>query len=170
MRIGIDRGHNCPPDTGADGIKFEDNIVKELGDLITVGLKQAGHEVIDCCPGKAPTVGLSLHRRCAIANNADCDLYISLHCNAFNTKAYGTEVFAISSTGRKYAQLVLNNLVKLGFANRGVKDGSKLYVVKNTNMPAILVEFFFIDSERDCKLADKLGLETIANTVVDVFK
>jgi N-acetylmuramoyl-L-alanine amidase len=26
MKFGIDMGHNCPPDTGARGIKFEDNL------------------------------------------------------------------------------------------------------------------------------------------------
>lgn len=166
MKIGIDRGHNCPPDTGASGIKNEDPIVKELGDLISDKLEQAGHDIIDCCPGKVSSIRESLNRRCQIANAAKCDLYISLHCNASEGGlGHGTEVFAISDAARTYAKPVVDAIASLGFRNRGVKS-KNLAVLRLTSMPAILIEFFFIDNENDCELADKLGLKLIANTVV----
>lgn len=31
MKFGIDMGHNCPPDTGATGIKQEDALTKAVG-------------------------------------------------------------------------------------------------------------------------------------------
>ncbi|MBD2136415.1 N-acetylmuramoyl-L-alanine amidase [Anabaena sp. FACHB-1237] len=154
MKFGIDIGHNCPPDSGATGIKSEDRLTMEVGNKVIDKLKSLGHTVIPCKPDSAGTVSQSLGRRCSKANSAGVDFYVSIHFNAFNGKANGTEVFAASDAGRKYAVPVLNEIVKLGFFNRGVKDGSHLYVLRNTNMPGILIECCFIDSQKDTDLYD----------------
>ncbi|MEY3223705.1 MAG: hypothetical protein RLZZ203_2561, partial [Cyanobacteriota bacterium] len=140
MKFGIDIGHNCPPDSGANGIKSEDKLTMELGNKIIAKLESLGHTVIPCKPNSARTVNQSLGRRCEKANNNRVDFFASIHFNAFNGQANGTEVFAISDAGRKVAQKVLDEIVKLGFFNRGVKSGSHLYVLRRTNMPGILIE------------------------------
>jgi N-acetylmuramoyl-L-alanine amidase len=86
-----------------------------------------------------------------------------LHFNCFNGQANGTEVYATSDKGRQIAKPVLDEIVKLGFFNRGVKSGSHLFVLKNTNMPAILVESCFIDSQKDVNL---YNAEAISNAIV----
>jgi N-acetylmuramoyl-L-alanine amidase len=163
MKIGIDIGHNCPPDTGARGLQIEDELNLDLGNRVITKLKSLGHEVVSCKPTKADTVRESLTKRCETANASHIDIFVSIHFNSFNGKAHGTEVFAMSETGKKIAQSVLNEIVKLGFFNRGVKDGSKLFVIKNTNMPAILIEGCFIDSQKDMEL---YNAETMANAIV----
>ncbi|MBD2628620.1 N-acetylmuramoyl-L-alanine amidase [Trichormus variabilis] len=163
MKFGIDMGHNCPPDTGASGIKFEDNLTVEIGTKVIAKLKSLGHEAISCNPSSASTVSQSLGRRCDIANRNKVDLYVSIHFNAFNGKANGTEIFAISDAGKKTAKSVLDEIIKLGFFNRGVKSGSHLYVLRNTNMTAILIECCFIDSAKDMQLYDG---EAIASAIV----
>jgi N-acetylmuramoyl-L-alanine amidase len=105
-----------------------------------------------------------LQSRVAIANKNKVQLYCSLHFNAFNGKANGTEVFAISPAGAAVAANVLNELVSLGFVNRGVKDGSHLYVLRETEMPAILVESCFCDSLKDMKLHNP---QQTANAIVE---
>jgi N-acetylmuramoyl-L-alanine amidase len=153
--IGIDIGHNCPPDTGAKGIKKrEDELVWEIGKLAIAALQKQGIKVIECNPSQATTVSESLASRCAKANKNNVNLFCSLHFNAFNGRASGTEVFAISPVGRNIARCVLDSIVNLGFTNRGVKDGSHLYVIRNTLMPAILVEFAFCDSKKDMDIYD----------------
>ncbi len=163
MKFGIDMGHNCPPDTGARGIKFEDNLTMEVGNKVIAKLKSLGHEAISCTPNSARTVSQSLGRRCDIANRNKVDVFVSIHFNAFNGQANGTEVFAMSDAGRKIAQPVLDEIIKLGFFNRGVKNGSHLYVIRNTNMPGILIECCFIDSAKDMQLYDG---EAMANAIV----
>ncbi|MBH8571794.1 N-acetylmuramoyl-L-alanine amidase [Nostocaceae cyanobacterium CENA369] len=163
MKFGIDIGHNCPPDTGARGIKFEDNLTMEIGTKVIAKLKTLGHEVISCKPDSANTVRESLAKRCDKANAANVDIYVSLHFNCFNGQANGTEVYATSDKGRQIAKPVLDEIVKLGFFNRGVKSGSHLFVLKNTNMPAILVESCFIDSQKDVNL---YNAEAISNAIV----
>ncbi|MBD2386886.1 N-acetylmuramoyl-L-alanine amidase [Cylindrospermum sp. FACHB-282] len=163
MKFGIDIGHNCPPDTGANGIKFEDNLVVEVGNKVIAKLKNLGHDVISCKPDKASSVRESLSKRCAKANTNKVDIYVSIHFNAFNGQANGAEVFATSNAGNKIAKPVLDEIVKLGFFNRGVKNGSQLFVLRNTDMTAILVECCFIDSAKDMRLYDG---EAMANAIV----
>lgn len=163
MKFGIDIGHNCPPDTGARGIKIEDNLTMDVGNRVTAKLKSLGHEVILCKPDRASTVKDSLSQRCSRANASRVEVFVSIHFNAFNGQANGTEVFATSDNGRKIAKPVLDEIVKLGFFNRGVKSGSHLFVLRNTNMPAILIEGCFIDSQKDMNLYNP---EALANAIV----
>ncbi|MBD2451752.1 N-acetylmuramoyl-L-alanine amidase [Nostoc sp. FACHB-152] len=163
MKFAIDIGHNCPPDTGARGIKVEDNLTLDVGTRVIEKLKSLGHEVILCKPQSASSVKDSLSQRVNKANANRVELYVSIHFNSFNGQANGTEVFAGSDTSRKYAKPVLDEIVKLGFFNRGVKSGSHLFVLRNTNMPAILVEGCFVDSQKDINLYNP---EALANAIV----
>ncbi|MEH1769286.1 MAG: N-acetylmuramoyl-L-alanine amidase [Nostoc sp.] len=163
MKFGIDSGHNCPPDTGANGIRFEDNLTLDVGNRVIAKLRALGNEVVVCRPSSARTVTESLSKRCSTANSSKVDIYVAIHFNCFNGQANGTEVYATSDTGNKIAKPVLDEIVKLGFFNRGIKSGSHLYVLKHTDMPAILVEGCFIDSQKDMNLFDP---EAMANAIV----
>ena len=153
MKFGIDIGHNCPPDTGAVGVKKEDILTKDVGTKLMQKLSAAGHSVINCTPSTAKTVDESLRKRVDKANANQVDLFVSIHFNAYNGTAHGSEVFAISNTSKAIAQSVLNEIVKLGFKTRGVKN-TPFFVIKNTSMPAILVECCFCDSKADMSLFD----------------
>jgi len=149
MKFGIDMGHNCPPkDIGASGVKQEDDLTKAVGTKLMAKLSAAGHSVISCTPTSASTVNESLKKRVDKANSNAVDIFVSIHFNAFNRKASGSEVFAISNASQAIARSVLAEIVKLGFNNRGVKN-TGFYVIKNTSMPAILIECCFIDSASD---------------------
>ena len=95
----------------------------------------------------------------ATANELGADIFISLHCNAFNEKANGTEclVFAKGSCAEDLANAIQNQIISsLGTVDRGVKERPDLAVLKGTKMPAVLVEMAFIDNADDCsKLISK---------------
>lgn len=148
MKFGIDIGHNCPPDTGAVGIKKEDDLTKAVGTKLMEKLSAAGHSIIYCTPNTATTVGESLRKRVDKANSNNVDVFVSIHFNAFNGQANGTEIFGISNTSKAIARSVLHEIIKLGFRNKGVKS-TPFFVLKNTQMPAILVECCFCDSKTD---------------------
>jgi N-acetylmuramoyl-L-alanine amidase len=127
MKLGIDMGHNCPPDTGAVGIKKEDNLTKDVGTRLMQKLAEAGHKVVNCTPSQAATVGESLRKRVNTANDNQVDIFVSIHFNAFSPTANprGTEIYAISNAGKAIAQSVLKEIVNLGFKDKGVKIDNK---------------------------------------------
>lgn len=153
MKFGIDIGHNCPPDTGALGVQKEDDLTKAVGTHLMQKLKAAGHTVVDCTPKSANGVNDSLLRRANTANANNVNIFVSIHFNAFNKKACGTEVFGISNASKGIAQSVLKEIEKLGFKSRGVKS-TQLMVLRKTQMPAILVECCFCDSPTDMAIFD----------------
>lgn len=156
MKFAIDCGHNCAPfDTGAVGYGKEDELTKEVSNLLIKKLKGLGHLVVECCPAKATGLNDSLRQRALLANQSHADTFVSIHFNAaFKTeKAMGTEVYAITSPSQAIARNVLSQIVKLGFKNRGVKP-TPFYVLKSTYMPSILIECCFVDSQADMKLFD----------------
>lgn len=161
MKIAIDIGHNCPPDTGAKGIRQEDDLTYEVGKIVIEKLRASGCSVTECLPQSASSVGESLSLRVKKANSANVDVFVSIHFNAGGGR--GTEVFAMSPKGREIAQKVLNEICKVGYVNRGVKDGSHLYVIKNTYAPAILIECSFVDSLQDMAA---YNAKSFANAIV----
>ena len=60
---------------------------------------------------------------------------------------------------------ICHQLNKLGFRNRGIKDGRNYYVIKKTVMNAIIVEMFFLDNETDRKLYKSIGYKKIAEAI-----
>ena len=65
------------------------SIVLKLGKLLE---KNKAIEVIYT---RKSDVFLKLHERAAIANKADADLFISVHCNAHKSQAYGSETYVL---------------------------------------------------------------------------
>lgn len=154
MKFAIDIGHNAPyEDTGAIGVNKvrEDNLTKAVGERLIQLLEAADHQVVRTAPLSCINVNQSLKYRCQVANLAQADIFVSIHFNAFNGKAHGVEVYAVSKVGRGIGRSILEEISHLGFHNRGVKSAN-FYVLKNTTMPAVLVECCFCDNKKDMDL------------------
>jgi N-acetylmuramoyl-L-alanine amidase len=80
------------------------------------------------------------------------DLDASVHFNAYTEtdKPMGTEVLYVEQAD--IAAHVVNAIAKAGFVNRGAKCRDDLYFLNNTEMPAILIEVCFVDSNADAEL------------------
>ncbi|MGF1588374.1 MAG: N-acetylmuramoyl-L-alanine amidase [Pleurocapsa sp.] len=170
MKFAIDIGHNAPPkDTGAVGIKREDNLCKEVGEKLISLLEKAGHLVVRTAPLHGITVNNSLKHHCEVANFSQADLFVSIHFNAANYRAYGSEVYALSTAGAAIGKSILTEICKLGFFNRGVKRAN-FYVLKRTTMPAVLVECCFCDSQKDMAMfkADSMALAIAKGLIGDL--
>lgn len=165
MKIAIDLGHEVGRDRGADGLILEETIINAVGLLVISKLKESGHEVIEVRPSGELTVGQSLSARVQKADNNNVDLFVSLHANAGG--GVGTEIFTYGAKEVPQARAILNNIVALGFTNRGIKDGSSLYVVKNPSATAMLIEVCFVDTQSDVELYNSIGVESIANAIIN---
>jgi N-acetylmuramoyl-L-alanine amidase len=100
---------------------------------------------------RSTDIFIPLGARSADANSWGADRFLSIHQNAYNETANGTETFSLSDSG---TAADLRNLVQAealkawGRVNRGTKTAG-YSVLRNSAMPAVLTEMGFIDSSLD---------------------
>lgn len=166
MKIALDLGHGQGIyDGGAVGIITEESLIDSICPIVQEKLTSLGHTVILTRPKKAINTSDALSQRCKTANNVNADLFVSIHANV-TPGGRGTEVFTFNGKSTQRASNVLNNICALGFVNRGIKDGSGLYVIRNTNMEAMLIEVCFVDNQDDVARY-KNNIENIAKAIVE---
>lgn len=158
MRVFINAGHspNGNPDPGAcnsvTGLR-ECDVAKNIADLVEKYLTVAGVSVSGNLQSD------SLYEIVSSANNLDVDVFVSIHCNACNGKARGTEVWHYHSSrdGKLLAECIQRQIVDaIGSVDRGIKGAipgqNGLYVLTNTDAVSVLIETAFIDNMDDEEL------------------
>ncbi|WMJ24370.1 N-acetylmuramoyl-L-alanine amidase [Paludicola sp. MB14-C6] len=103
---------------------------------------------------------VSLQERSNFANKSNADFYLSLHRNSYITStACGIENWIYQYTDQqteRFATCIYDEIIKVNSqANRGVKRGN-YHVLRETNMPACLLELGFISNNKDNLLFDTL--------------
>lgn len=120
---------------------------------------------------------IPLPRRVEIAKQAQGNIFVSIHFNSSRAvEAQGIEVFFCdskedttrTSASRKLASEILTRVIRRTSANsRGVKKGN-FYVIRETSMPAVLVEGGFIsNAEERILLKSRDYQEKIARGIAD---
>ncbi|MBB6632337.1 N-acetylmuramoyl-L-alanine amidase [Clostridium algidicarnis] len=162
--ISGDAGHNSPPDTGSGGYRQEDDLTKEIWNLIQDKLRSRGYLTKDCTPwGKRfDSVNKSLAFRVNEANNSGSKLHLCIHFNSGGGTGVECYISGNKDLERGFATNICNEISKLGYINRGVKTAN-LYVPRYTSMPCVLVECSFVDSRQDM---DKYNGNDIAEAIV----
>lgn len=148
--------------TGAIGKLNESVETRKIAYELMKQLSDSEHEVIPAVFDKHEN---NLKAACEVANLNDADLFISIHLNGGG--GHGSEVYTWKGKKSSRALKICKNLQELGFANRGVKDGSSLYVIKNTKCEAILIEVCFVGSDIDYSLFTTHKYEKIAKAIKD---
>ena len=166
MKIAINCGHTLSgAGSGAIGILNESIETRNVGNALINKLKNGGHEVYNCTIDKAASQNTYLAQAVEMANRQDLDYFISFHFNASNGKGHGVEVYTYEGRQFEDALEVCKNISNLGFANRGVKNGTGLYVVKKTKAKSMLIEVCFVDNVEDVDTYRRVGANTIAEAV-----
>ena len=168
MTIGINCGHTANgTGSGAVGIINESEHTRLVGQALMGLLRAAGVNVIDCTIDQANTQQEYLAASVALANRQDLDWFISIHFNA-SVSHTGHGVEAYTYEGRQYQDAldVCTNIANLGFANRGVKAGSGLYVIRKTKAKSMLIECCFCDNAADIDTYQASGgAEAVAKSI-----
>ena len=180
-KIAIDPGHGGS-DSGAIGPTgvMEKSVTLRVSRELKRLLEAEGAQVILTRTGDTETSSKGanatsveeLEARCEIANRADADIFLSIHADAFtNPEVKGTTVYHYtkgSEQSKRLADSVRTALVDaIGTVDRGTQT-SNFYVVKHTDMPAILVEISFISNPDEEKMMNSPeGIKKIAQGIAD---
>ena len=148
--ICLDPGHGGS-DSGAVGpTGVQEKIVALLVAIeVWRQLIRAGYEVFMT---RDSDIDVSLGQRVQMANDIESDLFLSIHCNAYTDRtANGTETYHFpgSEAGKKLAGAIQFDLVaQLKRRDRGVRNAN-FAVLRETNMPAALVEIAFVSNPEE---------------------
>ena len=169
LRIFINPGHDMDLDPGAcaNGIR-EVDIALAIGEKVKKTMEVIGYpcQLLQSDNLNGETEGKP--NVCATANNSGADIFVSIHCNsAGNSSAKGTETLVYSTGGKAelLAKCIQTQIVNsLGTVDRGIKERPDLCVLRETSMPAVLVETAFISNQEDAyKLMYRI--EEFANAI-----
>lgn len=158
LLVVIDAGHNFEgTDVGAHNEEndvWEQHITWPIAKMLEQKLIMMGFDVVMTRDNyndniKGSSVKEALLNRAGIANGLEADIFVSIHCNAGGGKGVETYCYKTGTKAEKLAEVVQEYLVdETDLYDRGVKTAG-FVVIKETLMPAILVETAFIDTESD---------------------
>lgn len=149
MNFNVHGGHSLKC-RGASGLLDEVNEDRKVKNKVIELLRANGHTVYDCTDDTGATQNANLKAIVNKCNDHKVDLDISIHLNAGG--GTGTEVYVYSdnSKAKDEAERIAKNISNtLGIRNRGVKVSNKLYVLRKSKAPALLVECCFVDNATD---------------------
>ena len=159
--IVLDAGHGGwdPGKTGTNGVN-EKELNLAVTEKLAEYLEMGGAEVILTRPsdealGNGKQTDMAERKR--IANESGADILVSIHQNAFpSAKAKGAQVFYHNSSekGKILAECVQENLKKRvdGSNRRQAKENDSYYILRTTEIPAVIVECGFLSNYEEEKL------------------
>jgi N-acetylmuramoyl-L-alanine amidase len=155
LTICIDPGHGAEMLGGVGFGVNEKDVVLSVSKMLRDLCRAEGATVVMT---RTTDVNPALGDRCDTANNAKCDLFISVHANIApnSDEVTGIEAFynKNSTRGKAFTEALIAALdVATDTPNRGAKkDPRELRVLEKTKMPASLVELGFLSNEGEAKL------------------
>lgn len=156
-KVVFDPGHGGR-DPGA--IWFDDlrekNVVLPLTFLIAGSLQWLSKGKIEVVFTRQHDEYLTRARRVEIEREADADLFVSVHCNSFtSSRPRGFEVhyYSNQSRGKDVAKAIVNSVDSMyPIHGNGLKVSPRLHVLKNTSVPAVLLESLYVSNRADRRL------------------
>jgi N-acetylmuramoyl-L-alanine amidase len=163
MIIAIDAGHGyntsgkrtCPFEDGRQMREHEFN--RHTAFLLDFRLRQASHQTILCFD----SIGIAdstLAHRCNLANMVKADIFVSIHANAWGDGNRWNEINGLvamyypkSTEGERLARSVLPELQRTTGLQINSYQAVNYAVLKNTIMPAVIIECGFMTNKRDAE-------------------
>ena len=162
----IDAGHGgVEPGAIYEGRREKDDTLR-LALAVGQILERNGVDVVYT---RVQDVFDSPYEKAVIANRSGADFFVSIHRNSMpepNT-ASGVETLVYEDSGIRHllAKNINDALHRMtGYANLGIKERPGLVVLRDTQMPAVLVEAGFINSDADNQVFDE-KFDAMANAI-----
>lgn len=160
------RGHNAiVPGASGCGLK-EHEVAQKIHDKF-----RAVTKAVDATDNVGRTANDNLYNIIKKMNAVGKSFHVSHHLNAFNGTANGFEVwyYAGNAQAKKLAEEICTAVCKVtGWVNRGAKATTSLYVIRASTGSAILIEWGFVDSQKDMDIMAK-KMDAAVNATLAVF-
>ena len=108
------------------------------------------------------------YQKAMLANESGADWLVSIHRNSspIPNQYSGVETLVYDESGKKVelAENINAQLEDVGFRNLGISERPGLVILRRSQMPAVLVEAGFINSEEDNRMFDE-HFDEIANGI-----
>ena len=169
----IDAGHG-----GNDGGTVSGEIMeKDINLSVALKLKAILEDNnIEVILTRSSDENMSLAQRTSVANDSNADFFISLHCNYYEDDAQiaGLECYYSSpdaTESKAYAESIIDAVSSSDEIIVRDAKSENYYVLRNTQMPAVLVEMGFLSNYSECqKLLSDDYQETLSQKIAEGIK
>ena len=147
----IDAGHGGHDRGGVPGDRYPEKVYTlDVARRLQALLANAGYRTVMTRRGD---YFVGLDQRCAIANSQSNAIFVSIHFNSAPREgANGIETYYYSRRSGSLAAAVHRSVVRaVGTEDRHVRSRG-FYVIRNTRVPAILVECGFLTNRAEGRL------------------
>ena len=166
----VDAGHG-----GSDGGTVSGRAVeKDINLSVALKLKAIlENDNIEVILTRSSDENMSLADRTFVANDSNADFFISLHCNYYEKDARiaGLECYYNNSNAAEskgYAESIINAVSLSEDIETRYAKTEGYYVLRNTQMPAVLVEMGFLSNYSESqKLLDDDYQESLAQRIAE---
>lgn len=163
----LDPGHGGrdPGAVGINGLQ-EKQVVNDITPQVAEILRAQGVNVVLT---RDRDMEVDLAPRVQIAERANASVFVSIHANAISMSrpdVNGLETFYASDAGQRLANTVHSTiLTEMSIRDRRVRS-ARFYVIRQTSMPAILIETGFVTGAEDApNLADPAWRARMAQAI-----
>lgn len=166
--IYIDVGHGGKDPGAGKAPVIEKDIVLDISLKLKDELELRN---ISCFINREDDRDISLNERVEEANSLECSLFLSVHIDSYkNSQPNGVSTLynPYSEVSAQYAEIMQNHIKNLGMRDRDIIPRSDLYVLRLTEMPAILLELGFISNPQDVKfLTNEDSVKKLVTAIAD---
>jgi len=156
MKIYLDVGHGGKDSGATNKGVLEKNLNLKIANKLNTLLLGKGFDV-DI--NRKKDTSITLQERVEKCNIGNYDLFLSIHCNAFNnSKVKGAETiyFPTSKNGKIIANSIMTNIKEMTQENHrsAKRDDRGLFVLRSTKCPATIVECGFITNNAELRMLE----------------
>lgn len=162
----IDAGHGGHDSGGQWGKVYEKHLALDTAYRLEAKLQSLGYKTVMT---RRSDDFISLPQRVTAGNRNGSAIFVSIHYNyTWKPEVSGLETFYYSEEGKRLAEYVHSSLIQRTHTVDRSAKYARFYVIRNSSLPAILVEGGFVSNEPERnRMKSGWFRETIAQGVVD---